>query len=133
MARTRIAPPRAITADWTQVHAPAANTQATCTQAAAGPETRNVCTGLTVTLAAGATAPTAGTLTVALIDGDSGGSVALWKTVIAVTATAGSQVTIARSGLWVQGSPNTAMTLEFSDAGGGNTLESVAMEGTTEI
>jgi len=110
-------------------HAPAANTKATITRAAAGAGKRNVCTGLTVTFCAGATAPTAVQVSVALIDGASGGTTYLWGPhVISLPATAGAMNGIARDGLYIPGTANTAMTLEFSAAGGANTIEAVSFE-----
>ncbi len=113
---------------WSGIHVPAANTQATATVATLGSNYRFVCTGLTVILTAGASAPSANTVTVSLIDGDSGGTTYLWRAVLGVTATAGLLSGIARSGMWI-GSPNTDITLEFSAAAGTNTLESVSFEG----
>jgi hypothetical protein len=116
---------------WTAIHVPAANTQATATKASAGAGIRNVATGFTVTLASTGTAPTAIQLTVSLIDGASGGGTYLWRTAIALPAVAGAITAFTRSGLWLPGTAATAMTLEFSATGGANTIESVALEGTT--
>lgn len=116
---------------WTAIHVPAANTTATATKAAAGVNIKNVCTTLTVVLAATATAPTAVNLQVNLIDGAAGGTTYLWRTTISLPATAGAMNGVALSGLWFPGTANTAMTLEFSAAGGANTIESVTMSGTT--
>lgn len=116
---------------WTSVHQPAANTQATTTKAAAGAGVTNVCTGITVTLAAGSTAPSAVQLSVVLRDGASGAGTVKWAGVLSLPATAGASVGITRSGLWIEGTANTAMTLEFSAAGGANTVEAVSLEGTT--
>jgi hypothetical protein len=116
--------------DWVAIHAPVANTQATATKAAAGLGKRNVVTGLTIVLAAGATAPTAVNVTVNLIDGASAGTAYLWRATMSLPATAGAMNGIVREPIWIKGSPNTAMTLEFSAAGGANTIESVSMEGT---
>lgn len=116
---------------WTALHVPSANTQATITKAAAGAGIRNICTGFTVTLAAGTTAPAAVQLTVMLVDGASGGTSYLWRSVICLPATAGAVTAFVRSGMLIPGSANTAMTLEFSAAGGANTFESVSMDGTT--
>ena len=115
--------------EWHISHLPAANTQATITQAAAGAGKRNICTGFTVMFVAGATAPTAINVSVSLIDGAAGGTTYLWRATISLPATAGATSGIARMGRWI-GSANTAMTLEFSAAGGANTIQSVAMEGT---
>lgn len=135
MSRTRLARGAGIDADWEPApsHAPVANTQATATRAAPGANKRNVCTGFVVSLCAGATAPTATTVTVAVIDGSSGGATFLWgPTRLAIPAVAGAMNGIARQGLWLQGTANTPITIEFNAAAGANTFESVVMEGTTE-
>lgn len=118
---------------WQAVHAPAANTQATVTKAAAGAGIRNVCTGLTVTLAATAAAPAAVQVFVSLIDGATGGTTYLWRTAISLPAVAGAITSFNRSDLWIPGTANTALCLEMSAAGGANTIASVAMDGTTTI
>lgn len=115
--------------DWTKTHGPAANTPATCTQAAAGAGKRNVCTGLTVMLVSNTVAPAAAAVVVRLIDGASGGTTYLWEMRLSLPATAGAASGAVRENLFIVGSPNTAMTLEFSAAGGANTFESVSMEG----
>lgn len=117
---------------WSAHHIPAANAQATITKASAGASTKNVCTGLTVALASSSTtAPAAVQLTVSLIDGATGGGTYLWRTVISLPAVAGAVSAFVLRGLWIPGSDATAMTLEFSAAGGANTIESVSMTGTT--
>lgn len=116
---------------WEATHVPAANTVATVSKAAAGAGVRNVCTGFTVAIASGAVAPTATQLTVALIDGAAGGATYIWRAVIALPAVAGATTAYVRSHCWLPGSANTAMTLEFSGAGGANTYQSVSMDGTT--
>lgn len=115
---------------WTLVSAPAANTQATVTKAAGGAGIRHVCTAITATLVAGTTAPAAAQVTVNLRDGATGAGNVLWTGQMALTATAGTQATpLQISGLNILGSANTPMTLEFSAAGGANTLESVSLQG----
>ena len=116
---------------WSAHHVPAANTQATITKASAGAGVKNVCTWLTVKLVAGATAPTAVNVSVSLIDGATGGTTYLWRATISLPATGGADNGIALSGLWLPGTAATGMTLEFSAAGGANTVESVSMGGTT--
>ena len=116
---------------WTATNVPAVNTTATVTKASAGAGVRNICTGLTVTLAAGTTAPSAAQITVALIDGAAGGTTYLWRTQISLPATAGAVSAFVKSGCLIYGTAATAMTLEFSAAGGANTFESVTMDGTT--
>lgn len=115
--------------DWTQVHFPASNTVATTSKAAGGANVRHVCTGITAVLAGGTTAPAAAQVNVALRDGATGAGTIVWQAVITLPATAGAMNGISRSGLFIRGTANTAMTLEFSAAGGANTFESVSMEG----
>ena len=107
-------------------HNPAANTKATITRAAGAAGVRNVGVGFCVYFMAGATAPTATQITVALIDGASGGTTYLWgPVVIGIPATAGATTGFIVGTCWKMGSTATGMTLEFSAAGGANTIESV--------
>jgi hypothetical protein len=127
---TRTGDQAPVASTFTAIHVPSTNTQATATKASAGSGKRNVCTGFTVTLAAGASAITAAApLIVSVIDGASGGGTYLWRSYINIPATAGMQASIVRTGLWLVGSQATALTIEFSAAGGTNSYESVAMDG----
>lgn len=119
---------------WSTGHNPGANTKATITRASAGGSTKNVCTGFTVSLSAGTTAPAAVQITVALIDGASGGGTYLWgPTVISLPAVAGAISAFTVNRKWFVGTAATGMTLEFSAAGGANTTETVTMDGTTSL
>lgn len=121
-----------LAATWTIKHVPNTNTQATATRTAGTGTQRHVVTGFTVTLAAGASAPTAAApITVAVIDGGTGGTTYLWRSLIGLPAVAGAQVSIVRGGLSLPGTAATALTIEFSAAGGTNTYESVTLEGYT--
>ena len=111
-------------------HAPAVNVQATITIAAPGTGLRLACNSITAMLVANTTAPAAAKVSVRLIDGASGGATILWEAVLALQAVAGDRAGIALAPLFIRGSANTAMTLEFDAAGGANTFESVAI--TTE-
>jgi hypothetical protein len=104
-------------------HSPAANTQATASAAAAGAGVRWVCTAIMAGIAATGTAPTATSVTLNLRDGASGAGTVLWSAELGVPATAGATAGVAISDLWIPGSANTAMTLEFAAAGGANTKE----------
>lgn len=108
-------------------HVPAANTQATISHAAGGAGVRRVCTSLSCVLAANTTAPAAAAVTISLIDGASGGGTILWAQKIVLSAVAGAMNGIALADLWIPGTANTAMTLEFSGAAGANTFESVSL------
>lgn len=123
--------PSATTGVWTEIHRPAANTKATITRAAGAAGVKNVCTAITVVLAATAAAPTAVNLNVSLIDGVSGETVYLWGATLSIPAVAGATTGVSLSNLFLPGTAETAMTLEFSAAGGANTIESVWMSGTT--
>lgn len=115
--------------DWSVTHAPAANTQATASKAAGGAGVQHVVTGLSVTLAGGAAAPTAALVTVNLRDGATGAGAILNTWTLAVEAVAGKVVTLSLSGLNVVGSANTACTLETSAAPGVNVSASVNLFG----
>lgn len=117
---------------WSIVHTPAANTQATISRAAAGAGLKHVCVGLSATFVAATTAPAAIQVSVALRDGASGAGTILWQANMSLPATGGaSSQPIQLTELFIPGTANTAMTLEFSVAGGANTLENVALMGYT--
>lgn len=115
---------------WTASHLPATNVIATATKASAGNTARLVCTGFVVKFSALATAPTAVTTSVSLIDGATGTTTLLCPMAISCPATGGADGGVSVSNTWIVGSPGKAMTLEFAAAGGTNTIESVAMWGT---
>jgi hypothetical protein len=115
---------------WTAEHTPAVNTKATCVKAATA-DKRHVCTGITATLAAGATAPGAVQLSVSLIEDAGGTPTTRWSAVLALQAVAGDRCGVTRQ-CWIPATAlNKSLTLEFSAAGGANTYESVTMEGIT--
>lgn len=115
--------------DWSVTHAPAANTVATASKAAGAAGVRHVCTSVSATIAGGAVAPTATTVTLQLRDGATGAGSVVGSWTIGIEATAGRTVSLVLTGLNIVGSAATAMTLEFSAAGGLNTLESVTLSG----
>lgn len=124
--------------DWHVNHSPAANTKATATQSAVSRSvpldgnTRNVLTGLTVSVAGQGSAPVAGQVTVAVIDGDSGGTTYLWGPMpISIPAVAGAMNGYVVVPLFEVGTAYTTMTIEFSAASGANTIQGVWMTGTT--
>lgn len=122
--------------DWAVTSAPAANTQASASRPASSApvlaECRHVCSSISALLRGGTTAPAAVQVTVNLRDGASGAGTVLasWTLVLAAAVAAQDQIVL--QGLEIIGSPNTAMTLEFSAAGGANTFESVTMTGHTQ-
>jgi len=113
---------------WTVSHNPGANTKATATKASAGANKLNVLTAFAFKLVGGTTAPAAVNTSMNVIDGASGGT-ALWSMTVSLQAVAGLDAGIALSGLWLQGTAATAMTVEFAAAGGANTFESVSASG----
>lgn len=114
--------------NWSVIHVPAVNTQATVTKAAVA-GVRHICTGIYASLIANTTAPAAIVVTLSLIDGASGGTSYLWRQSFALQAIAGLMDDVNISGLSLPGSLNTAMTLEFSAAGGANTFETITLTG----
>jgi hypothetical protein len=115
--------------NWSEISAPAANTQATVSRAAGATGVRHVCTGISAALVATATAPTAVQLTIHLRNGPATSGTPLWSEVISLPATAGATSAVNLTGLSLIGSAATAMTLEFNAAGGANTVESVTVMG----
>ena len=106
---------------WAVTNSPAAGSQATVAQAAT-PGRRHICTGFLATYGA-IVAPSASLLTVQILDG---GTV-IWSGLIVAPAAVGSGQ-IVQNGLNLQGTSNTAMTIQFT-AGVASISESVAMQG----
>lgn len=123
--RVVAAPPR----EWAIQHEPAANTQATITKAAETGK-RHVATSLVVTMSSQA-APAAIRVLARLRDGASGAGTILWTAGVSLPATAGASSTVVLDDLQIEGSENTALTLEFSAAGGANVFETVSLTGYT--
>lgn len=117
---------------WTVTHSPAVNTQAIATKAAGGGTVRHVMTAMTACVHALAAAVGQNSLTVQLRDGASGAGTVLWTWYFSVEVTDESRhiPCVTMSGLNITGSPNTAMTLEFT-AGSvfANVAETVSMAG----
>jgi hypothetical protein len=114
--------------NWSITHTPAANTQATITQALAT-GFRHVATSISFTFAADTGIVAAATVLVNLRDGATGAGTILWSQRVSVPATAGSCTTVSLGSLSIPGTASTAMTLEFAAAGGASTFESVALTG----
>ena len=114
-----------LTGKWSVVHNPSTATQATITKAAGATGVRHVCTGITATIATGATAQTP--ITVYLRDGATGAGTIIWTGTLA--APANSVGVIAITDLYLPGSAATAMTLEFSAAGVTASLQAVTLTG----
>lgn len=116
---------------WSAYHNPGANTIATISKAAGTSTQRHVLTGFSFVVTSGATAPTAAVVTCNLRDGATGAGTILKQWTIGIQATAGATQGLVKSGLSILGSAATAMTLEFTGAGGANTYEMVEIEGYT--
>src|SRR5258705_13231848 len=91
-------------------------------------ESKHVCTSVSATLVAAAA--TAAQATVNLRDGATGAGTILGSWVLAVPGVIGSCTVLSLDSLEIIGSPNTAMTLEFS-AAVATQFESVTMTGPT--
>ncbi|MEN9924383.1 MAG: hypothetical protein RL268_509 [Pseudomonadota bacterium] len=107
--------------EWTEVHTPAAATQATITRAAGAAGVRHVCTGIVATLACAAAA--SGPLTVTLLDG----AAVRWAGVVSAPVQGCAVLQV--DGMAIVGTAATAMTLQFSAAGAAGSLEAVTLMG----
>src|SRR6266436_6832868 len=118
--------------DWSVTSNPGVGAQATATRPAspAPPlaDSKHVCTSVTATLVAAAATAAQGTVN--LRDGATGTGTILGSWVLAVPATIGSCIVLSIDSLEIIGSPNTAMTLEFS-AAIATQFESVTLTGHT--
>lgn len=113
---------------WTANHAPAAATQATIARAAAGAGLKNVCTSIAVSLASAA-APTVGVVTFVLRDGATGVGTIVWQTRLSLPAVAGEARAVTLP-VWIEGTANTAMTLETTAAPPANVQATISFTGT---
>lgn len=111
---------------WQGISAPAAAAQATFSKAAVA-GVRHVADCVTIALSAIA-APTATSVSVNLRDGATGAGSVIWTQTLAAPASTGVLANTFICGLALIGSPNTAMTLEFS-AGVASVSESVSLSG----
>lgn len=115
--------------NWSQTHAPAAATQATTSKAAGGAAARHVCTGFIVTISN--TAASAGTVTFVLRDGATGAGTILASFTIAIPATANTSKEVVVNDAAIEGSLNTAMTLESTAAPAAGVSAAVTLTGYT--
>ena len=118
---------------WSVNHKPAIATQATITRASGGAGVKNVVTSIAVAMVGNGTASVPTTpIFVSVIDGASGATTYLWGPhYINLPAVAGAMAAFIVSNLWIEGTADTVMTIEFSAAGPINTYETVSMSGTT--
>lgn len=114
--------------NWTITHVPAANVQATASKAAGGVGVKHVLTSLWVACH-NSGAATAAILTINVRDGATGAGTVLWTLKLPITATTLTMSSIFLNDLNIVGTANTAMTVEFSAAGGANTNEVVNAAG----
>lgn len=116
---------------WAITHTPAAATQATISKAAETGQV-HVIRGWSATLVSGASAPTAATFTIAVRDGATGAGTIKAGAGMSIPATAGiTSPPWVVCDTYVTCTANTAATIEFSGAGGANTVQSVSMWGET--
>ena len=115
--------------NWSVSSFPAVNNQATASRAAGGAGVRHILTSLHFSIAAGATA--SGIVQCQIRDGGTGAGTIIWSGALAVPI--GDSREISLSGLSLVGTANTAMTIEFSAAGGATTQESVSMTGYSVV
>lgn len=115
--------------DWSVHSDPAAATQATITRAAGAAGVRHICTSISATFSAGATAGAA--VKVYLRDGITGAGAILWSGSLAVPI--GGSQNIVISDLSIVGLAATAMTLEFAAAGAAGTFQNVSLTGYDTI
>lgn len=111
---------------WSVFSAPAIAGQASAVKAANLTQ-RHVCTSISATFSAGATAQAAPAV-LNLRDGGAGAGTILWSKQVIMPAN-GAPWEVNLPGLNIPGTLNLPMTLEFSAAGAAGTLESVAMTG----
>lgn len=116
---------------WVVTHAPAVNVVAIASQASGGAGVRNVAQSVSGTVVADSTAPTAVILTLNLRDGATGAGTILATWTIGIEATAGRTTPFNYGPFNLPGTAATAMTLEFTAAGGAHTFESLTLAGTT--
>src|SRR5882762_6071729 len=118
--------------DWSVPSNPGVGVQASASQPAstapALKESRHVCTSVSATLVAAAA--TAAQATLNLRDGATGAGTILGSWVLSVPGVIGSYAPFSIDSLEIIGSPNTAMTLEFS-AATATQFQSVTMTGHT--
>ncbi len=110
---------------------PGVNSQATATTpGVAG--AKNVLRHILVVMTSGATAPTAGVVTVVVRDGASGTGTIIWQHALGILATAGASQGYSAE-VYIEGSVGNAMTVEFITSGGANTYESISADGEVVV
>lgn len=112
-------------AQWTVVNVPATAAQAIAIKAAGSGQTKHVCTGIVARISCAATAQTP--IFIQVLDGAS----VVFSTTVAAVAGASDGVTL--TGLWIEGSPATSMTLQFSAAGVLASQETVTLIGVDVV
>lgn len=117
-------------ATWTTTHFPAEGSTAVASRDAAGGTIRNVCQAIYVSIVGNTTAPTAQSASWVLRDGATAAGTVKYGGRIGIAAVAGFHQNIIITGLWIEGSANNAMTLEFG-AGAANTRQTASIQGTT--
>lgn len=114
---------------WSELHTPAVNVQATKSHAAGTAGVCHVCQWLTVALANDGTGSAQTVVQFNLRDGATGAGTILWSVSLALPATAGDSRVVHVNGLNLMGTAATAMTLECSAQTATHTAASVAFGG----
>jgi hypothetical protein len=114
--------------DFTLFSTPAAATQATATKAAGTNGTRHVIDNITAVLATGATAQAAA-VSVVVRDGATGAGAILFAVQLILPVNGFAPFSFP---VRIVGSPNTAITVEFSAAGVAGSFESISATGHDE-
>lgn len=115
--------------EWTIFSAPAAATRATATIAAAGAGVRRVLTGFMITLSPVAAQPNG---EFQIRDGATGAGTVLWQGNLIAPIAAGS-IIFGLSDLFIVGSANTAMTIEFVAAPAATNFQRVNAAGVNTL
>lgn len=110
--------------NWSTTHEPASATKATITKAAVSGY-KHVCTGIIATVACSGAAQTP--INVRLRDGATGAGTVL--AAFSVSAPVNGVGGIALTNIYIPGTTNTAMTLEFSAAGVTDSVQAVTLIG----
>lgn len=123
-------------ASWYITHNPAVNTKATISKAAAD-GFKHVCKGFTAALSGnnsyvtlpGISSPQPSTATLTIRDGATGAGTIMYQSILGISATGTQSVSLSQSDLYLVGSNNTALTIEFTAAADANTHETVSLFG----
>lgn len=118
----------AVPEQWTQVSDPGAAAQPSASKAAAKSGFVHFCTGISVSLAAGATAQTP--IRAYLRDSTTGAGNVLWAGTLGAPANGSSEIHV--TGINIRGTKAQAMTLELEAATAANVIATATLMGYTK-